>query len=195
MFKKSSWGRLDVLKGAIMMKKYLVGLMFSMVLPVQAQAAHVDFNVGVNVGVPAAPVYVAPPVTIAQPPEFVAPPELGFYVAVGVPYDLYFYDNRYWLWRSGAWYSAPFYNGPWVTVGINSVPYGIRRFPFERIHYYRDNYFRHYHGVGGPEYRHFRPGRHEMGREGRGPGKAENHGRAHEGHGDGKGEGHGRWER
>ncbi len=172
------------------MKKYLAGLIFSMVLPVtQAQASHVDFNVGVNVGVPAAPVYAAPPVTIAEPPEFVGPPQLGFYVAVGVPYDLYFYSNRYWLWRGGGWYSAPFYNGPWVTAGIGSVPYEIRRFPVERVHYYRDNYYRRYHRAGGPEYRHFHPGRHEMGREGRGGG----HG--HEGRGEGRGEGHGRWER
>lgn len=170
------------------MKKYLFGLVFSMVLPItQAQAGHVNFNVGVNVGVPVAPAYVAPPVTIVEPPEFVAPPELGFYVAYGVPYDLYFYGNRYWLWRSGVWYSAPFYNGPWVTVGIRNVPYGIRRFPFERVHYFRDNYYRRYHGVGGPEFRHFHPGRHEMARGGHGWNRGEGHGRGHEGHG--------RWER
>jgi hypothetical protein len=170
------------------MKKYLAGLVFSMLLPVtQSYASHVNFNVGVNIGVPVAPVYAAPPVAIAAPPDFVAPPELGFYVAVGVPYNLFFYDNSYWLCRNGAWYSAPYYNGPWVSTGFNRVPYGLRRYPMNRIHYFRDNYYGRYHGHGGPEYRHFRPGMHEMGREG--------HGRGNEGNRHGGGEGHGRWER
>ena len=154
------------------MKKYLVGLMISMVLPVtQAQASNVNFNVGVNVGMPTAPVYAAPPVAIVEPPLFVAPPQLGFYVAYGLPYDLFFYGNSYWLSRGGIWYSSSFYNGPWVQVGYRSVPYGIRKYPFDRIHYFRDNYYRDYRGHGGPEYRHFRPGRHELGRDGHGWGR------------------------
>lgn len=170
------------------MRKYLLGLALAVILPVtQSYAGHVNFNFGVNVGVPVAPAYGAPPVIIDAPPEFVAPPQLGFYVAVGVPYNLYFYGNNYWLWRGGAWYSAPYYNGPWISVGINSVPYGLRRYPINRVHYYRDDYYRRYHGHGGPDYRHFRPGHHEMGRDG--------HGRGHEGRGEGHGGGHGRGER
>jgi hypothetical protein len=169
----------------IVMKKYLAGLALSMILPVtQSHAAHVNFNVGVNVGVPVAPVYAAPPVAITAPPDFIAPPELGFYVAVGVPYDMFFYGDRYWLCRGNVWYSAPYYNGPWVSVGFGNVPYLIRKYPLNRVHYFRDNYYRRYHAYGNREYRHFRPDMHEMGRDGRGWG--------HEGHHEGRGEGHGR---
>jgi hypothetical protein len=166
------------------MKKYLVALALSMLLPVtQSHAAHVNFNMGVNVGVPVAPVYATPTVAIASPPVFVSPPELGFYVAAGVPYDLFFYGNSYWLCRGGVWYSAPYYNGPWMSVGFSSVPYGLRKYPLNRVRYFRDNYYRRYHGHGGPEYRHFRPGTHKMSSEG--------HGRGNEGHHEGRGGGHG----
>ncbi len=161
------------------MKKYLAGLALTMILPMaQSYAANVNFNVGVNVGVP--------PVVISAPPNFVAPPELGFYVAVGVPYDIFFYGNRYWLCRGNAWFASPYYNGPWVSVGFGNVPYLIRKYPLNRVHYFRDNYYRH-HAYGNIEYRYFRPGMHEMGRDGRG--------RGHEGHHEGNGEGHGRRER
>ncbi|MRS05897.1 hypothetical protein EG832_22160, partial [bacterium] len=33
------------------------------------------------------------PVVIEEPPEFIQPPEVGFYVATGVPYDLFFVSN------------------------------------------------------------------------------------------------------
>jgi hypothetical protein len=175
------------------MRKYLFCMALALVMPVtQAHASHVNFNVGVNVGVPVAPVYVNPPVVIEGPPEFVAPPELGFYVAVGVPYDLFYFSNRYYLCRGNVWYESPYYNGPWLTVGFRDVPYGLRRLPFDRIHYYRDGYNRRYHNAGGREFRgghefrHFRPGHHEFGGAGHGGGRA--------GHGEG-GEGHGRWGR
>lgn len=170
------------------MKKTVVTLLLFTLLPVaQAGASDVGFNVGVSVGRPVAPVYGAPPVVIAEPPEFIAPPQLGFYVAVGVPYDLFFHGNQYWLNRGGIWYVAPYYNGPWVAAGPGRVPYEIRRYPARKIHYYRDNYYSSYHGRGGPEYRHFRPGNHEMGRIGH-----EERGDRGRGHGD-SGEGHGRW--
>jgi hypothetical protein len=165
------------------MKRYLFGLAIALLAPVsQAQASNVDFNVGVNIGVPAAPVYVNPPVVIEGPPEFVAPPQLGFYVAVGVPYDLFYFGNRYYLYRGNGWYGAPYYNGPWVTIGYGDVPYGLRRFPMERVHYYRDGYYNRYHKYGGQEFRHFRPARHGFDKKGYGRG-GEGHGKGGEGHG------------
>jgi hypothetical protein len=122
-----------------------------------AYASNVDFNVGINIGntprvavpVVAQPVY-APPVVIEEPPEFIEPPQLGFYAAVGVPYDLFFVSNRYYLYRGNAWYAAPRYNGPWVTVQYNSLPGKLRRHSFERVRYYRDAGYRQYRGGATP---------------------------------------------
>jgi hypothetical protein len=152
------------------MRKYLFCLAVALVVPVsQADASRVGVSLGINIGVPAvvAPVYAPQPVVIEEPPQFFAPPGLGFYIATGVPYDLFFASNRYYLHRANAWYSSSYYNGPWVTVGYNTIPHGIRSLPFERVHYYRDNYYRHYSNDRyGRDYRHFRPADHRWDRNG-----------------------------
>lgn len=125
-----------------------------------AQAADVGIGVNINVGnrPPVAPVYASPPVVIEEPPVFVMPPVLGFYVAVGIPYDMLFVSNFYYLHRGNAWYRAPHYNGPWVVTPYRSLPPGIRKHRFERIRYYRDEEYRRYRNdemhYGG---HHFRP--------------------------------------
>lgn len=98
------------------------------------------------------------PVAVAEAPVFIMPPELGFYVAVGVPYDLFFYNNSYYICRGNIWYSSSYYNGPWTSVYYNNVPYLFNRLPFERVHHYRDTYYGRYQRYGTWEgYRHFRP--------------------------------------
>ncbi len=156
------------------MKKVLFSLAFASVLGCPlAYANNVDLNIGINIGnhpravvpvpVPAAappePVYVQPPVVIEEPPEFIAPPQLGFYAAVGVPYDLFYVGSRYYLYRGNAWYAAPNYNGPWVTVRYGALPPAMRRYPFEKIRYYRDAGYRDYRHGGSPywEKHHFHP--------------------------------------
>lgn len=179
--------------GGSIMKKYVAGLVFSMILPVtQSYAGNVNFNVGVNLGVPA-PVYAAPAVVVSSPPEFVAPPELGFFVAVGVPYDIFFYGNGYWLCRNGAWFSARYYNGPWGSVAFAGVPRELRRYPLHSIHRYRDAYYTRYRGYASRDYRHFQPGRHEIARQGRDEGRGWGHDSRHNDRGNGydRGEGHG----
>jgi len=130
-------------------------------------------GVGLNVGLPwvvapapvPPPVYAYPdsvyePVALESAPEFIMPPELGFYVAVGVPYDMYFYNNSYWVNRSNIWYSSPYYNGPWSQIYYSNVPYVFNRYPFERIRHYRDSYYGRYQRHGDWQgYNHFRPER------------------------------------
>jgi hypothetical protein len=131
-------------------------------------------GVGLNIGLPwvVAPAPVPPP-AYAYPdntyepavadavPEFVQPPELGFYVAVGVPYDLFFYNNSYWVNRGNIWYNSPYYNGPWTSIYYSNVPYVFNRYPFETIRHYRDAYYGHFQRYGSWEgYNHFRPGQH-----------------------------------
>ncbi len=136
-----------------------------------ARAGNVGVDLNLNIGnqprevvpvpVPVAPAPpVAAPVVIEEPPEFVSPPALGFYVAVGVPYDLYFAGNSYYVCRGNVWYRSPRYNGPWDVVRYRALPPGLRKHRLEKIRYLRDEEYRayradadHYHG------RHFRPGR------------------------------------
>ncbi len=127
-----------------------------------AYAGNVGVSVGINIGnqppaaVPVAvapppePVYAAPPVVIEEPPEFIAPPQLGFYAAVGVPYDLFYVSSRYYLCRNNVWYAAPSYNGPWVSVRYRTLPSPLRRYPYEKIRYYRDAGYRDYRHGGSP---------------------------------------------
>jgi hypothetical protein len=150
----------------------------------RAHASNVGFDVGVNISnMPArsAPVYPAPPtaeqeppvadeeppvadeeppLADQEPPEFVAHPALGFYTAVGTPYDLFYAANRYYLSRGNAWYAATYYNGPWVQVHFRELPRSLRRYPIAKIRYFRDEECRH-HGHDYRGYRHFRPERHD----------------------------------
>lgn len=133
-------------------------------------------GVGLNIGLPwvaaPAPYYgyqsevieeplIDEPVVIQEPPEFIMPPELGFYVAVGIPYDLFFFNNVYYFCSGNIWYSSPYYNGPWTRRYYTDIPYVLGRYPFDRIRHHRDNYYWRYQRYGAWDgFRHFRPGRH-----------------------------------
>ena len=124
------------------------------------QAAEWSFNI--NVG--------GPPVVISQPPDFLYPPELGFGVAVGVPYDMFYSSGVYYLYRGGGWYRTSSYGGGWIRVRHRELPPELRRYKIARIHEFRDREYRvysrdrdHYRG------RYYRPGGAEH-REMKGPG-------------------------
>jgi hypothetical protein len=76
-------------------------------------------------------------VTIDEDVDFVYPAQLGFYVAVGVPYDLFYVKNNYYLFRDGRWFRAPGSHGPWVATRHRELPPGLRRHDIERIRAYR----------------------------------------------------------
>jgi hypothetical protein len=125
-----------------------------------ATASHAEVNVNVNVGVPAPPLPVlAPPViSLPAPPEFIMPPALGFYVAVGVPHDIFRIGTTYYLYRDGSWYDGRYYNGPWRHIERRSLPPGLRKHKYERIRYYRDEEYRRYRAEHeGYRGRHFKP--------------------------------------
>jgi hypothetical protein len=126
----------------------------SAILTFSAQAAfagNVGVNLNINVGEPPRqvvvappppPVYVAPPPVYAPAPEvirveediqFVYPEQLGFYVAVGVPYDLFYVNNSYFIFRDGRWLRAASPRGPWVVQMHRDLPQPLRRNRLERI--------------------------------------------------------------
>lgn len=143
------------------MKRILFCLALAASLPVpHAFASNVDFNVGINVGTrppavvavpppvivqaPPQPVYVEPEVVFEEPPLFIEPPQLGFHVAVGIPYDVFFVGGSYYLYKGNDWYRAPSCRGPWVGTRYNALPWKLRKHSFERVRYYRDAGYRHY---------------------------------------------------
>ncbi|HJV66011.1 MAG TPA: hypothetical protein VJ550_09765 [Geomonas sp.] len=111
----------------------IVSLLLLLQLPSLAED-QIDFPI--NVGGPAA--------VIDEPPEFLYPPELGFGVAVGTPYDLFYLNGAYFLHRGGNWFKAPYYGGSWTRVGKKKLPRELRANSIARIHQYRDREFRLY---------------------------------------------------
>ena len=81
---------------------------------------------------------------IESRPNFIMLPEQGFSVAVGTPYDIVFYDNRYYMNQDGEWYRSANYHGPWKFIRHNDLPSKIKRHRLEDIRRYRENeYSRH----------------------------------------------------
>jgi hypothetical protein len=115
-----------------------------------AQAADVSFSI--NVG--------GPPIVVSQPPDFLYPAELGFGVAVGVPYDMFYVSGIYYIYRGGGWYSTSSYGGSWIPMRPRQLPPELRRYKIGKIHQFRDREYRAY-GVDRDHYRgkYFRPGR------------------------------------
>ena len=83
----------------------LLGLILSVGL--FALPGHAQVNINVQIGQP-------PPVVVYSPPAMVLMPEPQMYVAVGVPYDLFFVSGRYYYFDDGDWFWGPGYAGPWL---------------------------------------------------------------------------------
>ena len=107
--------------------------------------AGVDVNI--NIGVP-----LPPAIVVEAPPAMVFLAEPGVYVAVGVPYDIFFIGDHYYYAHGGYWYWAPGYGGPWVHVVDQSLPSGLRRYKVDRLHEFREREFQRYR-EDGPKYR------------------------------------------
>jgi hypothetical protein len=115
------------------MKKILV-VASAMVLFGTASMAQAGIGFSINVG--------GPPVVIAQPPDFIYPAELGFGVAVGVPYDMFYDSGVYYVFRGGGWYRTSAYGGSWIKIGQRQLPPNLRRYNIDRIHSFRDREYR-----------------------------------------------------
>ena len=140
-----------------LMKKVMAAVAAGAVLVVAGVAtAQARVNVSVNIGVPVAvapipqPVLattygpaspwqdVQPEIYFDEPPRFIYSPNLGFHVSVGIPYDIAYINNGYYLNRGGYWYLAPSYSGPWSVVSHRRLPPGLRQHRYEQIRHYRD---------------------------------------------------------
>ncbi len=75
-------------------------------------------------------------------PRFLYTPPLGFYVSVDGPYDIVYYEDRYYIYDDGRWFWASAYNGPWVYIEDHRLPGRLRRFRHDDIRRYRDSEYR-----------------------------------------------------
>lgn len=136
-----------------------------------ARGSDVGVDLHLRLGDPA-----PPPVVIVQPPLFLYPPGLGFYVAVGVPYDCFFLDGRYYILKGGHWYASHHWGGPWYIVKHSHLPPGLVKHKHSRIVELRNAEYRAYKAnkasYGGNV---FHPVK--AGGEGAGQGKGKGHGK------------------
>lgn len=113
-------------------------LSFAVVAISLTSAAWGGVNFNMSIGIP------LPGVVFTETPEFIMPPSLGFYVAVGSPYDLYRVNNHYYLYRDNGWYRGQYYNGPWESVKHKRLPRVLRQHRHDQIRVIRDKEYRHY---------------------------------------------------
>lgn len=123
-----------------------------------------DIGINLHFGNPYPPVVVAPQPIYRHPapvfyfdrtPDFFYMDSLGFYVAMGAPYDLFRYRNVYYIYHRGYWHRSPRLNGPWVLADYRTLPPGFRKHKIEKIRKYRDDeYYRRHHDRRGYPDRH-----------------------------------------
>jgi hypothetical protein len=70
--------------------------------------------------------------------------EPAAYVAVGIPFDIYFVSGRYYHFHNNDWFWGNAYNGPWVAVPYRSLPPGLQKYKVENLHEFRDREYRVY---------------------------------------------------
>jgi hypothetical protein len=92
--------------------------------------AGVNFNIGINLPLPA---LVVP----AQPPVVLIPGTYAYYVP-NVDVDILFYHGGWYRPYDGRWYRGRSFNGPWVYLAPARVPHVLMDLP----PHYRERYRR-----------------------------------------------------
>jgi hypothetical protein len=106
------------------------------------QAEDRDVNINLN----------APPGAVAVPPTMLFLDKPAVYVAVGIPYDIFFTGGRYYFFYTGNWYWGPGYKGPWTHVKFRSLPPSLRKYKILQLRAFREREFKAYKDQG-PRYK------------------------------------------
>jgi uncharacterized membrane protein YgcG len=102
-----------------------------------ATPAFAEVNINVNIGAP-------PPIVVRERPTMVYLAEPGMFVAVGVPYDIYFLSGRYYYMHGDNWFWASGYDGPWVVVQRKSLPPGLQKYKVVQLREFREREYKVY---------------------------------------------------
>lgn len=76
--------------------------------------------------------------TIQSRPTFIMLTEQGFSVAIGSPYDIVYYDNRYYINQEASWYRSETYRGPWELIREKDLPSRIKKYSLVDIRLLRE---------------------------------------------------------
>jgi len=133
----------DIMKNG----KLLFAAALATTMSCQSAPARADVSVHINLNAPRAalfhPIYDNDYFyNTGYSPNLLFVPQLGFYVSVGLPYDLLFFDNFYYVYHSNNWYHSRNYSGPWVVVKHNRLPRTIRNHHWRDIRHYSDREYR-----------------------------------------------------
>jgi hypothetical protein len=112
-------------------------LALPLVQSVVATPALAEVNINVNIGAP-------PPIVVRERPTMVYLAEPGMFVAVGVPYDIYFLSGRYYYMHGDNWFWASGYDGPWVVVQRKSLPPGLQKYKIVQLRDFREREYKVY---------------------------------------------------
>jgi hypothetical protein len=80
-----------------------------------------------------------PPVYFREQPEVVFMPETRVYVVQDSDYDMFRYDDTWYVSRDSYWYRSRDYRGPFTAVDARSVPEAIYRVPAQHWKHRRWN--------------------------------------------------------
>ena len=124
-----------------------VGILLGLTLVTSALAtpAYAQVSINVNIGSP-------PPIVVRERPTMVYLPEPAMYVAVGVPYDVFFISGRYYYFHGDHWFLASGYDGPWVFVEHRHLPPGLQKYKVVQLRDYREREYRVY-KTQGPKFK------------------------------------------
>jgi hypothetical protein len=85
-------------------------------------AGAAEVNIGVNIGIP------APPVVLAPPPVVLVPGTPVHHVPTA-NFNLFVYRSRYYSFHNGGWFVAAGPGAPWTPVAVEVVPPPVRGVP------------------------------------------------------------------
>jgi hypothetical protein len=97
-------------------------------------------------------------ISVAAYPELVVVPGYPVYYDPRGNSNYFYYDGLFWVYQGDNWYASSWYDGPWQSVGPQSVPLFVLRVP---VRYYRRPpvYFRGWRGDAAPRWgEHWGPG-------------------------------------
>jgi hypothetical protein len=150
----------------------LVLLVLMLSIRFVATPARAQVHVDVHIGQP-------PPVVVYSPPTMVLLPEPQMYVAVGVPYDIYFLGGRYYYLHGGHWFWGPGYGGPWSYMAFETLPPGLRKFKVKQLHEFREREYKVYRTTGPNSSSTYFVAEEQRGHPGQGNGRGKGRGNKH----------------
>jgi hypothetical protein len=94
-----------------------------------------DISINLRVGDP----YRGPRLVFQSEPDIVVVPGTRVYYVRNYDYDVYRYGSYWYYTYDGGWYRARRYGGPYVYVGVQSVPRSVAYVPVKYRRHWRES--------------------------------------------------------